>query len=166
MVKFCFLSLVLSKSFSVFLFRYVASWIDRRRHQSEKANLTILFDKYIPACLDKLRTSFKTITPIPENSLVQVCHQMYHATFQSYGSWTKTKFLLPQEDRKHSECQVALTLLYRPLGFPEAFCKPLSTAYYHTVLSFQLWSLSPRLSYRSRAMTYLLIVQPEKCMQF
>ncbi|XP_033613038.1 dynein heavy chain 11, axonemal [Fukomys damarensis] len=53
---------------------YVASWIDRRQHQSEKANLTVLFDKYIPACLDKLRTSFKTITPIPENSLVQtVC---------------------------------------------------------------------------------------------
>ncbi|XP_019507533.1 PREDICTED: dynein heavy chain 11, axonemal [Hipposideros armiger] len=50
---------------------YVASWIDRRQHQSEKANLTILFDKYIPACLDKLRTSFKTITSIPENSLVQ-----------------------------------------------------------------------------------------------
>ncbi|XP_034877289.1 dynein heavy chain 11, axonemal [Mirounga leonina] len=50
---------------------YVASWIDRRRHQSEKANLTILFDKYVPACLDKLRTSFKTITSILENSLVQ-----------------------------------------------------------------------------------------------
>ncbi|XP_076978309.1 dynein axonemal heavy chain 11 isoform X2 [Tamandua tetradactyla] len=50
---------------------YVASWIDRRRHQSEKANLTILFDKYVPACLEKLRTSFKTITSIPENSLVQ-----------------------------------------------------------------------------------------------
>ncbi|KAM6202712.1 dynein axonemal heavy chain 11 isoform 2-T2 [Rhynchocyon petersi] len=50
---------------------YVASWIDRRQHQSEKANLTILFDKYVPACLDKLRTSFKTITSIPENSLVQ-----------------------------------------------------------------------------------------------
>ncbi|XP_023387296.1 dynein heavy chain 11, axonemal, partial [Pteropus vampyrus] len=53
------------------VFRYVASWIDRRQHQSEKANLTILFDKYVPACLDKLRTSFKTITSIPENSLVQ-----------------------------------------------------------------------------------------------
>uniref|UniRef100_A0A8C9AK17 Dynein axonemal heavy chain 11 n=1 Tax=Prolemur simus TaxID=1328070 RepID=A0A8C9AK17_PROSS len=53
---------------------YVASWIDRRRHQSEKANLTILFDNYVPACLDKLRTSFKTITSIPESSLVQtVC---------------------------------------------------------------------------------------------
>uniref|UniRef100_A0A8C0HXD6 Dynein axonemal heavy chain 11 n=1 Tax=Balaenoptera musculus TaxID=9771 RepID=A0A8C0HXD6_BALMU len=50
---------------------YVASWIDRRRHQSEKANLTILFDKYVPACLDKLRTSFKTIISIPESSLVQ-----------------------------------------------------------------------------------------------
>nr|XP_036878224.1 dynein heavy chain 11, axonemal [Manis javanica] len=50
---------------------YVASWIDKRQHQSEKANLTILFDKYVPACLDKLRMSFKTITAIPENSLVQ-----------------------------------------------------------------------------------------------
>ncbi|EMP26627.1 Dynein heavy chain 11, axonemal [Chelonia mydas] len=50
---------------------YVASWIETRSHQSEKANLTILFDKYVPPCLDQLRTSFKTITPIPENSMVQ-----------------------------------------------------------------------------------------------
>ncbi|KAM7121693.1 dynein axonemal heavy chain 11 [Molossus nigricans] len=50
---------------------YVASWIERRRHQSEKANLTILFDKYVPACLDKLRTSFQSVTSIPESSLVQ-----------------------------------------------------------------------------------------------
>nr|XP_051708760.1 dynein axonemal heavy chain 11 isoform X1 [Oryctolagus cuniculus] len=50
---------------------YVASWIDQRRHRSEKANLSILFDKYVPTCLDKLRTSFKTVTSIPENSLVQ-----------------------------------------------------------------------------------------------
>lgn len=34
----------------------VASWIDRREVQSEKANLTILFDKYLPSCLDTLRT--------------------------------------------------------------------------------------------------------------
>ena len=71
-VNFCFSSLVLNKSLSVLFFRYVASWIDRRWHQSEKANLTILFDKYVPACLEKLRTSFKTITSIPESSLVQV----------------------------------------------------------------------------------------------
>ncbi|XP_039379207.1 dynein heavy chain 11, axonemal isoform X1 [Mauremys reevesii] len=50
---------------------YVASWIETRSHQSEKANLTILFDKYVPPCLDQLRTSFKTIIPIPENSMVQ-----------------------------------------------------------------------------------------------
>ncbi|CAH6779586.1 Dnah11 [Phodopus roborovskii] len=50
---------------------YVASWIDRRRHQSEKANLTILFDKYVPVCLEKLRSSFKAVTSVPESSLVQ-----------------------------------------------------------------------------------------------
>ncbi|GAA6104763.1 dynein heavy chain 9, axonemal [Tachysurus ichikawai] len=53
----------------------VTSWIDRREIQSEKANLTILFDKYLPACLDTLRTRFKTIIPIPEQSMVQMlCH--------------------------------------------------------------------------------------------
>lgn len=36
----------------------VASWIDRREVQSEKANLTILFDKYLPSCLDTLRTRY------------------------------------------------------------------------------------------------------------
>lgn len=34
----------------------VTSWIDRREVQSEKANLTILFDKYLPFCLDALRS--------------------------------------------------------------------------------------------------------------
>ncbi|XP_039198067.1 dynein heavy chain 11, axonemal isoform X1 [Crotalus tigris] len=50
---------------------YVASWIESRRYQSEKANLTILFDKYVPPCLDQLRKNFKTIIPISENSIVQ-----------------------------------------------------------------------------------------------
>jgi len=36
--------------------------------QSEKANMIILFEKYIPACLEAMRTRFKTITPIPEAS--------------------------------------------------------------------------------------------------
>uniref|UniRef100_A0A8C9JNR1 Dynein axonemal heavy chain 17 n=1 Tax=Panthera tigris altaica TaxID=74533 RepID=A0A8C9JNR1_PANTA len=39
--------------------------------QSEKANLTILFDKYLPTCLDKLRFGFKKITPIPEVTVIQ-----------------------------------------------------------------------------------------------
>ncbi|XP_068610643.1 dynein axonemal heavy chain 9 [Brachionichthys hirsutus] len=51
----------------------VSSWIDRRAVQSEKANLTILFDKYLPSCLDTLRSSrFKKIIPIPEQSLIQM----------------------------------------------------------------------------------------------
>ncbi|XP_060638089.2 dynein axonemal heavy chain 11 [Anolis sagrei] len=51
---------------------YVASWIEQRSNQSEKAHLTILFEKYVSLCLDQLRTNFKTITPIPENSMVQM----------------------------------------------------------------------------------------------
>lgn len=33
----------------------VNSWIEKREMQTERANLTILFDKYLPACLDTLR---------------------------------------------------------------------------------------------------------------
>ncbi|XP_006898632.1 PREDICTED: LOW QUALITY PROTEIN: dynein heavy chain 9, axonemal [Elephantulus edwardii] len=53
----------------------VSSWIDKREMQTERANLTILFDKYLPICLDTLRTRFKKIIPIPEHSMVQMlCH--------------------------------------------------------------------------------------------
>ncbi|KAF7661538.1 hypothetical protein LDENG_00259550 [Lucifuga dentata] len=50
----------------------VTSWIDQREIQSEKANLAILFDKYLPSCLDALRSRFKKIIPIPEQSMVQM----------------------------------------------------------------------------------------------
>ncbi|XP_006734337.1 dynein heavy chain 17, axonemal [Leptonychotes weddellii] len=50
----------------------VSSWIERRKVQSEKANLMILFDKYLPTCLDKLRFGFKKITPIPEITVTQM----------------------------------------------------------------------------------------------
>ncbi|XP_037134453.1 dynein heavy chain 9, axonemal [Syngnathus acus] len=50
----------------------VSSWIDGREVQSEKANLTILFDKYLPSCLDVLRIRFKKIIPIPDQSMVQM----------------------------------------------------------------------------------------------
>nr|XP_055244749.1 dynein axonemal heavy chain 17 isoform X1 [Gorilla gorilla gorilla] len=49
----------------------VSSWIERRKVQSEKANLTILFDKYLPTCLDKLRFGFKKITPVLEITVIQ-----------------------------------------------------------------------------------------------
>ncbi|XP_047613271.1 dynein axonemal heavy chain 9 isoform X1 [Phacochoerus africanus] len=50
----------------------VSSWIDAREVQTERANLSILFDKYLPTCLDTLRTRFKRVIPIPEQSLVQM----------------------------------------------------------------------------------------------
>ncbi|XP_047669676.1 dynein axonemal heavy chain 11 [Tachysurus fulvidraco] len=50
---------------------YVTSWIDTRQAQSERANMTILFDKYVPYCLEQVRCNLKTITPIPEASMVQ-----------------------------------------------------------------------------------------------
>ncbi|XP_077576473.1 dynein axonemal heavy chain 11 [Stigmatopora nigra] len=50
---------------------YVASWIDQRARQAERAHLTILFEKYVPHCLEKMRNTFKTIVPVSDNSLVQ-----------------------------------------------------------------------------------------------
>lgn len=41
-----------------------------REVQSEKANLQILFDKYVPICLDTLRVRFKKITPVPDITMV------------------------------------------------------------------------------------------------
>ncbi|XP_038597832.1 LOW QUALITY PROTEIN: dynein heavy chain 17, axonemal [Tachyglossus aculeatus] len=49
----------------------VNSWIERRKVQSEKANLMILFDKYLPTCIDKLKFGFKKITPVPEITVIQ-----------------------------------------------------------------------------------------------
>ncbi|XP_005530761.1 PREDICTED: dynein heavy chain 17, axonemal [Pseudopodoces humilis] len=49
----------------------VASWIETRTVKSEKAALMILFDKYLPPCLEKLRSGFKTITPVPEVTAIQ-----------------------------------------------------------------------------------------------
>lgn len=51
---------------------YVTSWIDTRTQQSEKANLMILFDKYVPPCLDAVRTKFKKISPISEIAHIQM----------------------------------------------------------------------------------------------
>nr|XP_018673081.1 dynein beta chain, ciliary [Ciona intestinalis] len=50
----------------------VTSWIDTRSIQSERANLTILFDKYVPTCLEAMRSQFKTITPVPDNTMIQM----------------------------------------------------------------------------------------------
>lgn len=59
----------------MFIFRYVTSWVETRKIPAEKSNLVILFDKYIPACLETVRNRFKKITPIAEMAHVQMlCH--------------------------------------------------------------------------------------------
>ncbi|XP_076032504.1 dynein heavy chain at 93AB [Oratosquilla oratoria] len=55
---------------------YVTSWLDRREIQSEKVNLMVLFDKYIPTCLEVLRVKFKKITPVPEITHLQMLCQL------------------------------------------------------------------------------------------
>ncbi|CAF0885207.1 unnamed protein product, partial [Didymodactylos carnosus] len=50
----------------------VATWIDTREQQSERANLTILFDKYVPLCLEAVKSRFKKITPIVEGAHIHM----------------------------------------------------------------------------------------------
>ena len=51
------------------VFRYVQSWIEKREVKSEKANLTILFERYVPVILEVNRVGrFKKITPVQEVS--------------------------------------------------------------------------------------------------
>ncbi|CAB3241075.1 unnamed protein product [Arctia plantaginis] len=54
---------------------YVTSWVETRKIPAEKSNLVVLFDKYIPSCLETVRTRFKKITPIVDMAHVQMlCH--------------------------------------------------------------------------------------------
>lgn len=49
---------------------YVQSWLDKRDDTSEKATLSLLFDRYVNPCLDQLRSGkFKTVK-VEEFSLV------------------------------------------------------------------------------------------------
>lgn len=69
-----FLFSLLHKLHSI-LYRYVTSWIETRTQLLEKSNIIMLFDKYIPICLENVRTRFKKITPITETSHIEMlCH--------------------------------------------------------------------------------------------
>ena len=75
---------------SLFMHRFVSSWIETRDIQSEKANLMILFDKYVPACLEVLRTRLKKITPIPEISHIQMlCNLLGETGVATRREWRR-----------------------------------------------------------------------------
>ena len=48
----------------------VQTWIDMLESPGQRANLMILFEKYLPPLLEATKVRFKTITPIPEWTLV------------------------------------------------------------------------------------------------
>lgn len=59
----------------------VSSWIERREVQSEKANLTILFDKYLPSCLDGLRSRYRSAHHLHRsNSILTVMFSLARST--------------------------------------------------------------------------------------
>lgn len=57
-------------------FSYVTSWLETRTIPAEKSNLVVLFDKYIPPCLENVKTRFKKITPIVEMAHVAMLCQL------------------------------------------------------------------------------------------
>ena len=58
---------------------YVTSWVETRENTNEKANLTLLFDKYIPVCIDIIGKRFKKITPIPAICHIQILCSLLEA---------------------------------------------------------------------------------------
>ena len=48
----------------------VHTWIDKLESPPQRSNLMLLFEKYVPPCLEAMKIRFKTITPIPEWTLV------------------------------------------------------------------------------------------------
>lgn len=60
---------------------YVTSWIETRTNESEKANLTVLFDKYVPSVVEVYRTKFKKTIPIPEITCVQMLCSLLECLF-------------------------------------------------------------------------------------
>ncbi|CAF1346443.1 unnamed protein product [Rotaria sordida] len=61
----------------------VATWIESRPIQSERANLQILFDKYLPTCIEMLKSNhFKKTTPlVDENCPPDCANELYEQYF-------------------------------------------------------------------------------------
>ena len=62
---------------------FVTSWVETREAQAEKANLTILFDKYIPTLSEVMKHRFKKITPIPDIAHVETLCQLLECLITS-----------------------------------------------------------------------------------
>lgn len=81
------------------LSRFAVSWIDTR-DPAERANLTILFDKYVPTLVEVMKVRFKKITPLPEICHVEMLCRLLdyflikeNVTPDCPKEWYKRKFL-------------------------------------------------------------------------
>jgi dynein heavy chain, axonemal len=78
----------------------VASWIDTREIQVERATLQVLFDKYVPACMKIMKSGrFKKITPIVANAH---CHLLCNLL----------ECLLTPTNTPHADCTKEVYELY------------------------------------------------------
>ena len=52
----------------------MTSWLEKREVASEKSSLVVFFDKYVPLCIDIMKSKFKKIVPIPDcTHLMMLC---------------------------------------------------------------------------------------------
>lgn len=73
----------------IFKCSFVASWIETTRDdESEKAMLTVMFDKYIPPLLESCK-KYKRVTPLTELQQIQLTCYLLECFFN--------KTLLPSE---------------------------------------------------------------------
>ncbi|TNN78182.1 Dynein heavy chain 11, axonemal [Liparis tanakae] len=66
---------------------YVTSWIDTRLAQSERANLTILFDKYVPYCLEQTLCSLLDCLLTEDNTPADSPRELYEIYFVFACVW-------------------------------------------------------------------------------
>ncbi|XP_055341295.1 LOW QUALITY PROTEIN: dynein beta chain, ciliary-like [Paramacrobiotus metropolitanus] len=59
---------------------FVSSWMNAKENPSEKQLLGQLFDRHLPLLLDAYKTKLKTITPLPDISLIQTLCALLDAT--------------------------------------------------------------------------------------
>ena len=126
------------------LARFVASWIDTREVQSEKANLMILFDKYCPPCLEASRGKFKKITPISGKMLERRALNFKfkdRVKLQNQKSWGRTRHtranLWAEENRKGQIGWISLAL--------ELYASNWAGRIHGSWMDFQEWSLGQML---------------------
>mmetsp|Transcript_13737 Transcript_13737/g.31794 ORF Transcript_13737/g.31794 Transcript_13737/m.31794 type:complete len:4493 (-) Transcript_13737:49-13527(-) len=80
---------------------FVSSWIERRELESERSQLTKLFEAYILKSLDFIKKNMRTVVPLPEINLVKtVCYVLEGLLGTGEALQAAQKALGPEEGPK------------------------------------------------------------------